>query len=186
MNRKTFIVLLGVLFAGATSSVAATLPDACGSDQVKFSVKTQRSHSAVPDPAAGQAQVVFIEKMNEEGMGAFCLGCNVTTRVGVDGTWAGANKGDSYFTYAVTPGEHHLCVNWQSALRALASKAEALAFTAEAGKTYYFETSVLMKQEDAGQRQSYVEDRLHLKQVNTDEGQYLAKASAMSRWKAKK
>jgi hypothetical protein len=45
-------------------------------------------------------------------------------------------------------------VNWQSDLRGLASKADALAFTAEAGKTYYFETDVLMKSEDAGQHQS--------------------------------
>jgi hypothetical protein len=185
MNGKTIIALFAMLLAGATSSRAVTLPDACGSDQVKFNVKTQRNHSAVPEPGAGQALIVFVEKMNREGMG-FCLGCNVTTRVGVDGAWAGANKGDSYFTFSVTPGKHHVCVNWQSDLHGLASKSEALAFTAEAGKVYYFETDVLMKSQDAGQHQSYIEDRLHVKQVEADEGQYLAKASALSEWKTKK
>jgi hypothetical protein len=92
MNGKVFPILVAMLLAGATLSRAVTLPDACGNDQGKFAVKTQHGHSAVPDPAPGQAQIVFIEKMNREGMG-FCIACDLTTRVGVDRTWAGANKG---------------------------------------------------------------------------------------------
>jgi hypothetical protein len=47
-----------------------------------------------------------------------CTGpaCHVTVRIGLDGTWAEASHGKSYFAFSVTPGEHHLCANWQSVI----------------------------------------------------------------------
>ncbi|MGO8718420.1 MAG: hypothetical protein ACLQMO_04280 [Acidobacteriaceae bacterium] len=179
MKRTVIILLGGMSLTFAVQARAVTLPDACGSDQVKLAVKTKKDHAPLADPKPDVAQIVFIEKLDKEGTG-LCIGCDVTTRMGVDGQWAGANKGDSYFACSVAPGTHHLCANWQSSLRSLDEKADALAFTAEAGKTYYFETDVVMKNKDAGRGQTYMVDRLHLKPVNADEGQYLAKISALS------
>ncbi len=93
------------------------------------------------------------------------------TKVGVDGNWVGANQGNSYFSFAVDPGEHHLCVNWQSRLE-WRSRAFALAnFTAEADKVYYFRTRLFSTRSD------YVFD---LDLVNSDQGKLLVASSAFS------
>jgi hypothetical protein len=34
----------------------------------------------------------------------------------MDGAWVGTNQGSSYFFFAAAPGEHHLCIHWQSRL----------------------------------------------------------------------
>ena len=39
---------------------------------------------------------------------------NATVRLGMDGTWTGADNRTSYFVMEVTPGVHHLCASWQS------------------------------------------------------------------------
>ena len=63
-------------------------------------------------------------------------------KVGLDGTWVGANQHNSYFSVSVEPGEHHMCANPQT--RFQAGRLIALAhFTAEAGKVYYFRTRFL-------------------------------------------
>ena len=93
------------------------------------------------------------------------------TKVGMDGAWVGANQGSSYFSLAVGPGEHHLCINWQSRL-AVRSRAFAMAnFTAQAGEIYYFRERVFPGESD------YAFD---LDQVNSDEGKYLVASSAFS------
>jgi hypothetical protein len=61
-----------------------------------------------------------------------------TVKVGVDGAWVGANKGDSYVFTSVAPGEHHMCVNWQSGILTPSGLFAMANFTAETGKTYYF------------------------------------------------
>lgn len=64
------------------------------------------------------------------------------TKVGMDGNWMGANHGNSYLLFTADPGEHHLCLNWQSVF-VVRSRAFAMAnFTAEEGKTYYFRARV--------------------------------------------
>jgi hypothetical protein len=72
---------------------------------------------------------------------------DVTTRVGLDGAWVGANRGNSYFVFLVEPGKHHLCADWLNAKSpghmsgtSYANRLVSLAeFTAEVGKEYYFE-----------------------------------------------
>jgi len=100
----------------------------------------------------------------------FCVGCKVTTRVGVDGQWVGADRGNSYFAYTVTPAEHHLCVNWQGVQgHGVAS------LKAEPGKVYYFAINVKIRQDQSG-----IEQHLDLAALNEDEGKYLAKTSALA------
>jgi len=74
---------------------------------------------------------------------ANCPGGCITTKIAVDGVWIGANHRSSYFSFAVDPGERHLCANWQSHFDRMSRIVGLAHFTAEAGKTYYFRTRVL-------------------------------------------
>jgi hypothetical protein len=103
-----------------------------------------------------------------EDYAAVCLvGC-ATVRVGLDGAWIGANQGNTYFSFTVTAGEHHLCSNWQSNLERYSSMYSLANFTAEAGKAYYFRTRAWF---------SYQAPRFDLEALNSDEGNYLVAAS---------
>ena len=134
---------------------------ACGPDKVKFDV-TQSGASQPPATVeAGKALVYVIEETS-----ANCgVGCVATTKVGLNGSWIGANQGNSYFSFAVASGEHHLCVRWQSILPHRNRLAALANFTAEAGKIYYFRTGVF-ETESFGAH-------LDLAPINSDQGQYL-------------
>ena len=172
MKPTVSALLLAITLAFANRSSAATLPDACGDDKTTFEVKTQKDQPAPAPPDAGNAQVVFIEKFDNV---EFCIGCEVTTRVGVDGKWVGADHGTSYFAYTVAPGEHHLCVNWQSMLGPLKQKVGLTSLNAEPGKVYYFAINVKIRNYD-----SRMEQHLDLAALNEDEGKYLVKASPLA------
>lgn len=111
------------------------LPDACGDDKVQFEVRGVDDHSQPLTPDAGKALVVF----TEEGLSNHV---DFTTRYGIDGTWAGATHGNSYFLVQVTPGQHHLCAAPQGHFGITGGQREhligATSFTAEAGKVYFF------------------------------------------------
>lgn len=149
-----FFLLASPVFA--QSAVATAAPTACGPADVKFDVK--------PDPAqppselpSGKAIIYVIEDVGESHSGW------ITIRVGLDGSWIGANRGNSYFSFAVSPGEQHLCANWQSSHQSQSSLYALTNFTAEAGKIYYFRTQIWF---------SNTMSRIELNPVNSDEGQY--------------
>ncbi len=130
MKIKLLVFLLiGFLTASAYAGTKV-LPDACGDDTVKFNVKTEKGKPAPTPPEGGKAQIVFIS------VGVPRV--NLLVRYGLDGSWVGANKGDSYFAVSVAPGEHHFCATTGSFILQL-SYAGTGAVTAEAGKTYYVE-----------------------------------------------
>ena len=62
-----------------------------------------------------------------------------TTKAGLDGKWAGATHGDSYFFFTVDPGVHHLCAATQFGMSSADSQTALLHFTAVAGGVYYVE-----------------------------------------------
>jgi hypothetical protein len=66
-----------------------------------------------------------------------------STKVAVDGAWIGANHHNSYLSFAVDPGEHHLCANWQSHIGRMSRVVGLSHFTAEAGKVYFFRTRTI-------------------------------------------
>jgi hypothetical protein len=108
------------------------LPSTCGPDAQSFNVALDDArHSLVP-PEAGMATLYFV---NDDGSGVG--GGSPTTRYAVDGAWAGANQGESWFAVEVAPGERHLCAALQSSF---AQRAEATRLNAEAGKSYFFRT----------------------------------------------
>jgi hypothetical protein len=140
---------------------------ACGPAGVHFNVKRDNTQHAIAEPEAGKALVYVIEDM---GAISKCLGLCITTRVGLDGAWAGANGHNSYLFFSVDAGEHHLCVNIQSSYDV--SHLVGLAhFTAEAGKIYYFRTRSL---------HGGVGPYLELDPIDSDEGHYLIASYPLS------
>lgn len=135
MRNHVKAVLFAVLLALAVPVWARTLPDACGSDAIKFDVSTPDGPALPAGPAAGKARIVFVEDNNQ--MTSFFS--YPTARYGIDGAWVGANRHNSYFAVDVTPGLHHLCGNWQGT-----GYFDLAPLTAEPDKVYYFAVQVMI------------------------------------------
>jgi hypothetical protein len=149
------------------------LASACGPQDQDYKVRLDRSqHGPVP-PQAGKALVYFLHD-DGSGVGGAGLGYP-TTKYAIDGSWAGANHGDSWFAIAVTPGEHHVCTELQSSL--LAERVELAHLTAAAGKSYYFRTQLVM---------SRSVELLELEKIDSDEAAYLFSVYPMATATAKK
>jgi len=168
MKTTLSAFLLCIPLAFTAQARATILPDACGDDKVKFDVATQSHQPPPAPPAAGKAQIVFVENENHM-LGPFMY---ATVRFGLDGAWAGANSNNSYFVVTVDPGVHHLCVSWQSALPMLKKSIDVASFTAEPGKVYYFAANV--KVIPTGENTATYD--FDLSQLDDDAGQYRVKA----------
>lgn len=174
MGHKVNVLFLCVALATAAQARCSTLPGACGSDKIQFNVKTAK-HQPAPAPLAeGKAQIIFVENFAQNA--GTCIACKVTTRVGIDGAWVGANRGNSYFADTVEPGEHHLCVGWQSVFRRLKKKVGLASLNAEAGKVYYYQIKVRMLAND----ETGMEKDLELAPLDEDQGKYLVKTTALA------
>jgi hypothetical protein len=147
----------------------------CGPSETQFSVKSDHTLHAVRQPEPGKALVYVIEQGRPEGGEA-----KVTVRVGLNGNWMGANYGESYLSFDVAPGEHHVCVDWQSSLKSRQKLSGAAELTAESGKTYYFRAEVVLTQATESH-----DERLSIKAVDAPEGMLLVSKSAQSAWKMK-
>jgi len=151
---------------------AVDLPKSCGDDKVKFDVKTESNRPAPAPPTEGMAQIVLIQNENEM-VAPFS---NATVRFGIDGSWVGANNGNSYFAVLVAPGVHHLCANWQSSL-SLAKNVGLTSLTAEAGRTYFFAAQVTVNGRNS--------PTFAFSQMNDDEGKWQVKTQKLSTSKPK-
>jgi len=143
MKTKLFAIFLCASLLAMCARAKTILPDACGDDSVKFDVKTEQGQPAPAPLPDGKAQIVFIESYvkNMPNIGGAPI-----VRYGMDGTWVGANKGDSYFTLTIDPGEHHLCASLQTILGRMKKNSVGMtSFTAEAGKTYYYQFTITDK-----------------------------------------
>jgi hypothetical protein len=161
-------LLLSAFLACAGQAAANTLPDSCGDDKVKFDVATQESQPAPPAPPEGKAQIIFIQTENQM-VSPFS---DATIRFGMDGSWVGADNGNSYFALTVDPGVHHLCASWQSVLGTFKKNVGLTLFTAEPGSIYYFAAQVTVTSRD--------NVTFALSQLNEDEGKYRLKLSKLS------
>lgn len=129
------VIFFSVLAFSQDAAVTAATT-ACGpmGDHMKVSPENAKGLLSQPEP--GKALVYVIE---DDGVANRIIGGNVTWRVGLDGAWVAAlNRHSPYATFSVTPGEHHLCVNWQSSLGYLAKAINLAHLDVEAEKTYYF------------------------------------------------
>lgn len=145
---------------------------ACGPNNVRFDVNLDGLQHPAPPPDPDKALVYIVQEMGQEK----CKGCALT-KLGLDGNWVGANNGDSYFYFSTEPGEHHLCLNWQSHF-GWRSKAFAMAnFTAEAGRVYYFRARIFP---------GHLDYSFDLDPINGDQGKFLVASSIYSVSQARK
>lgn len=154
--------------AQSQSALGQPALSACGPPTAHFDTQTAPAPAIAPD--ANKSQVYVIEVFDKVPNQL----ARPTLRIGMDGTWVGANKGNSYITFAVDPGEHHLCANWQSVFKTYSKKAAFAGFTAEPGSTYYFRARII----EQGGTTGGSSFSLDLDQVNPDEGKYLVQSSA--------
>ncbi len=176
--KAAFVVLLFAACALAQDQNAITAAQsACGVRDIKFDAKQDSVQHPAPTPEVGKALIYVIEDLGQ------CAGCgratvsltdvdNAVVKIGLDGDWVGATRGNSYIMISATPGDHHMCLNWQSSLQER-SRAYAMAsVSVEAGNTYYFRARLF-----PGHSGDYSFD---LDQVNLDEGKYLVASSPLS------
>ena len=145
------LVLTPALFGQGQKADAAS---SCGSAGVNFDV---RKTTAKPSDTAEttKAHLYVIEVFRKPSFEFFL---DPTIKVGIDGKWVGATRSKSYLVTAIEPGEHHLCVDWQSIEKRLPALAS---FNAEAGKSYYFRARIMYP------------GGLDLQHLDPDEGQLL-------------
>lgn len=143
---------------------------ACGPASAQFKVNLDRSPHSAGQPEAGKARIYFIhDAATVAGVVPY-----PTVKIAMDGVWVGANHGDSFFQVDALPGEHHVCATLQS--RLLLPRVELAHFRAEAGKTYFYRTQLLLSGEV---------EALELQAVDSDEGLYLVSKYPLSLWKPK-
>ena len=120
-------------------AAALTRAAGCGANDVEFNFKTDKNQHPTAQVEPGKAMVYIFNSVRTSA--SINLG-TVTVRVGVDGSWVGANHGDSYFYFAVDPGDHRICAQWQSSFGRFSKLASAASLSAEPGQVYYFRAIV--------------------------------------------
>lgn len=175
------VVLVSCAFAQDHVAISAA-QSACGPAQINFSATTDVSQHPTPQPDPDKALVFVVEDLGQ------CVDCAVNrsliadvsgaiVKVGADGSWMGATRGNSYLFFAVAPGEHHLCFNWQSRMSERAPAFAMSNLNAEAGKSYYFRARLFPGEADFS---------FDLDQVSSDQGRYLVASSPVSVSRPKK
>lgn len=172
MNRLFAIVLLA--WSIAVGQEEATVNHAlagCGPANVSFDVKNDGAHHPTVTSNPDKAVVYVIENQRSG-----CFLCDTSVKLGVDGSWVAATKGNSYTFFSVDPGDHHLC----SAMQASSRNADTVAvtgFTAEAGKAYYFRVRLTDRNNSGTGAVQWVVD---LDAINVDQGLFLIASYAHS------
>ena len=128
-----FLVLLGASLGAQDRRSAGAAAPACGADDVRFDVKTERFEHPLATPAPGKALVYFLQDQTY-----FLPRPRPSARFAVDGSWVGATQSHAYFYVSVDPGEHHLCASWQPSQNFPVVERSAARFTAEPGGSYFF------------------------------------------------
>jgi len=139
MHKFIFLAFLFVVPAfGQNQTSDAFTSAGCGPKEVSFQVKVDKNHHATGQVAPQEALIyIFNEETRDSDI--TYIGAP-TIRVGVDGTWVGANSSRSYFFFALPSGEHRLCVAMQGFAGDKYHASAASAIAVDLGKTYYFRT----------------------------------------------
>ncbi|HEY3929713.1 MAG TPA: hypothetical protein VGL89_15185 [Candidatus Koribacter sp.] len=180
MKRMLLAFFFCTLAAFAGENPApANAASACGPAGTNFVVKPGIAAADNITPDSGKAVVYLVGHQVKQGG---CLGgrygCGATARIGVDGQWVGAIKGDMYLPLQVDAGEHHLCVRWQSVFASRSDVITLAKLQLEAGKTYYYRVKIL-----------YVGDRdadMDIEPLDEDEARYQMSQNAPAAWSEKK
>lgn len=174
MKTLVAVMLLAAYGLAQQSSTPPAFHEACGPRQMKFDTSTSTARpQAQPEP--GKALVYVVEDLPTVGA---TIGAP-TFKIGLDGAWMGATHGSSYLFFSVNPGEHHMCLRWQSHLEMISRLVSFARLTAESDKTYYFRARAISSS-------SPPTLYLDLDPIDPDEGQYLVASSPLSASQAKK
>jgi hypothetical protein len=171
MKTILIVALLASSALAADQSTVAVVESACGPSNIQFDVNTESNQHPAAMAQDGKALVYVVEVFEAPGNQL----AKPTTKIGLDGTWVGANKNNSYFSVPIEPGDHHLCMAWQSRLKGYAKMVALSSLSAETGKTYYFRARIV--EHDEGRGAWFT---LDLEPVNNDEGKLLVASSAFS------
>jgi hypothetical protein len=129
----TLLVLLATPLLAFGQDEAARRSAGCGPNEIQFDVKQDKKQHPKGVLEPGKALVYILDNRGGVGVGI------PPARVGVDGTWVGANFKASYFYFAVAPGTHNLCTSGKGAFESVTNASlVATTFTAEAGQIYFF------------------------------------------------
>ena len=163
MKTLCGLLLLGSSLLAQDAPPPSASAPACGPVETRFQVKTDQDRHPTIQPDAGKAVVYFLQDDAE-----FLTRPRPTTRMGIDGAWVGATKSNSYFYVLVAPGEHHLCVSWQTSEGFDVPENTAAAhFTADSGGVYFF------RARDFWARDLGPSGHVELLPLDSDEGQLL-------------
>jgi len=183
-NATFLLSFFALTLASAAHASRTVLPDACGDDKVHYDVEAKKDQPAPAAPADGKAQIVFIETLNRPSFWTGAHVSDITTRFGMDGAWVGAARSNTYFTLDIAPGTHKLCTSVKGNKDMIAMTS----FTAEAGKTYYYEFKIeptvshgqVMVSGGATGASTSVTLNSSFKSLDEDEGKFRIKASALA------
>jgi hypothetical protein len=169
--KAALIVILFTTSALAQRQSLTAAEVACGPKEIQFDTQLAAAQPlAQPDPGKS---LVYVVEVFEKVVGELS---SPTLRVGLDGTWVGADKGNSYISFSADPGEHHLCTRWQSRWKRYSNEAAFTSFTADPGKIYFFRARI----KEIGGSGGASNFSLDLEPLNGDEGKYLVASSPLS------
>jgi hypothetical protein len=166
-----FVAAIVVSFPLLSQSQLGPVPTACGALPVSMAVSLDDTQHSLAQPEPGKALIYFVQDAGEGGTLAY-----PTTKIGIDGTWVGANKKNSYFVVAIAPGEHHLCAAIQSSFAS--GMPEFAHLAVEAGKVYYFRTRIIFAERTS--------EYFSLVPVDSDEGKFLIQSYPLAKAHARK
>jgi hypothetical protein len=134
MNHTIAAIFIASCALAADKGVIAR---ACGPESVTFNVENLPK-APLGKPETDKALVYVIQ---DRRLVADCLKCNPTVRIGVDGNWVGAQHHDSWLSFSVQQGVHHLCADLQAMEKEQSADPKRISltsFTAEPSTVYYF------------------------------------------------
>lgn len=187
MRKLSLLLVVSVVPAfGQSPTPDLRMVAGCGPAATKFQVKVDKAKHEMVQPVDGKSLVYVIVQEKPHPGEALYIG-NITTRVGADGKWVGANYGESYVSFALEPGEHRVCSDWQSIQKSKKKLSSAADLTAEVGKTYYFLLELWSGAPTTRTNGDSVfrAPELKLKPVDASEGTLLLSKTGQSAWKAK-
>lgn len=177
MKAALFVIFFAASAFAQDQAAIAAAQAACGPAGVNFDAKADPGRHPTPQPDTGKATVYLIADLGQ------CPDCGrpgidpkdvdgAVIKMGMDGRWVGASRGSSYLLVSGEPGDHHVCLNWQSSLQERSRAFAMMGFTAEAGKVYYIRARLF-----PGGNGDYSFD---VDLTNSDEGKYLVASSPYS------
>ena len=174
MKTALAVIFFAISAVAQDQSAVLAAEAACGPRSVEFRIKTENSEHPMVQPDPGKALVYVILDQKFQAVRA------VTARIGIDGVWVGANRGNSYLFFSTAPGDHHLCTDWISDFLPGGRLVSLAPLVAEAGRIYYFRVRT------SGGPSSYLKDSdrsasIDFEPVNSDEGKLLVAQSTWSK-----